>query len=113
VVFADAFEEVAVLEVQENSGLFDAASAEDFADDVVSIHWFGRLFEDVGDSFGYGAFFVAPGAEGVNTSTDKHEAGVFNELVVNGLDGDFAAFEGAFGDFFGDVGEMHGLFFLL
>ena len=60
---------------------------------------------------GDGAFGVAPGAEGVDAAADEDEAIVFDELVMDGLDGNVFAFEVRLFDGFGDVGEVHWFFF--
>ena len=109
-VFADLFEELLVLEIEEDGGFFDLAGAEDAADDFFAGEGFGGIFEDGGDDVGDGAFGVSPSAEGVDAAADQDEAGVFDELVVDGLDGDILAAEAGLSDGIGDFGKVHGFF---
>lgn len=108
-VFVDFLEEIFILEIEEDGGFFDFASVEDAFDYLFFAERLVGLVEDLVNDIGDCTFDVAPGIKGINAAADKNETFVFDEFVMDGLDGDIATFEVGVFDGFGDVGEVHGL----
>src|SRR4051812_43890901 len=64
------------------------------------------LAQNAGDDFGDGAGGIAPFGECVNAAADQDEANVFDQFVVDSLDGNVTLGGAQTADVFGDFGEM-------
>ena len=101
------------MEVQKNGGFFDFADAENLFDDFFAGECGFSIGENLGDDFGDGSLRVAPRIEGVDAATDEDKTRIFDEFVVDGLDGDIFALEVGIFDVVGDIAKVHRLFFRL
>ena len=70
VVVVDFFKEIFVLEVEKNSGLFDAASVEDLLDDFFTSEGLAGVGENLSDNVGDSSLFVAPTIKSVNAAAN-------------------------------------------
>ena len=66
---------------------------EDALHDFIAVQRLAGLTQDTGNDVSDGAAGVTPRFESVNTAADQDETLVFDEFVVDGLDGDVFAFE--------------------
>src|SRR5665213_164664 len=105
--FGDALELRFTLEVQEDGGFFYETALENALDDFIAVQRLVGFTQDFADDIGDSSLLVTPFFESINTTADKHEALIFDQLVVDGLGGNVLALEIAVLDGGGNFVEVH------